>query len=168
MKKLLFLVVLAPALASAQIQVGASAGFTIDLPVVIPQLVVVTPGIQVVPDVDYEVFHTDGYYWTRREGRWYRSGNPRSGWVYMPRGVPPGLTRMPPGKYRRWHPAPRPGPGPAFGGPGPAFRGERHEERHERREERYERRDDRGRGEGHDRGRGEGHGGGHGRGHDRD
>ena len=91
MNKLLFLLALVPALASAQIQVQGSAGFTLELPVVIPQLVVVTPGIEVVPDVDYEVFHTGGYYWTRHEGRWYRSGNPRSGWVFMPRGVPPGL-----------------------------------------------------------------------------
>jgi len=137
MKKLLFLALLAPALASAQIQLGASAGFTIDLPVVIPQLVVVTPGIEVVPGVDYEVFRANGFYWTRHDGRWYRSNNPRSGWVHTRRGVPPGLTRMPPGKYRRWRPPHRAAPvlrGPAGPGrgPGPAYRGdERHGGRHD-------------------------------------
>src|SRR5512145_3356683 len=91
MNRLLLLILLAPTVAPAQVQVQASAGFTLDLPVVIPQLVVVTPGIQVVPDVDYEVFHTGGFYWTRHEGRWFRSSNPRSGWVFVPRGVPAGL-----------------------------------------------------------------------------
>jgi hypothetical protein len=167
MKKLLFLCILAPSLASAQVQVQASAGFTLDLPVIIPQLVVVTPGIQVVPDVDYEVFHADGFYWTRHEGRWYRSSNPRSGWAYMSRGVPPGLSRMPPGKYKRWRPQARPAAGPVFRGapvgPGPAFRGDR---RDDRRDERHDGRHD-GRGRDHDdHDRGGKHGGKHGRGHD--
>ena len=116
MKKLAIAIValaLAPAIADAQIR--ASASFSLDLPVILPPLVVIQPGIQVVPDVDYEVFHVDGFYWTRHEGGWYRSSNPRSGWVHMPRNVPPGLSRMPPGKYKRWK-------GPAGHGPGPAVR----------------------------------------------
>ena len=165
MKKLVLLAALAPALATAQIR--ASAGFTIDLPIVIPQLVVVTPGIQVIPDVDFEVFRADGFYWTRHEGGWYRSNNPRAGWVFMPRGVPPGLARMPPGKYKRWRPAgghvrPAPGPvlgGPGFRGPGPApvFRGgdDRHGGRHGDHGRDHD--DDR------DRGRGGKHGGKHGK-----
>lgn len=167
MKKLLLLLALSPALAQAQVQVQAGASFTLDLPVVIPQLVIVQPGIQVVPDVDYEVFFVNGFYWTRHEGGWYRSRSPRAGWVYMPRNVPPGLTRMPPGHYKRWKPAKHGGPGPAYRPapvlrgppPGPAFRHEeRREERHERREERREHGGDRDKG-----GRGEKHGGGHGR-----
>src|SRR5512137_780981 len=100
MKRLILLAVLAPALASAQVQ--ASATFSIDLPLVLPQLVIVQPGIQVVPDLDVEVFHVDGFYWTRHEGRWYRSKSHRGGWEHADRGVPPGLSRVPPGKYRRW------------------------------------------------------------------
>jgi hypothetical protein len=155
MRNLLFLLALAPALATAQVQVQAGASFTLDLPIVIPQLVVVQPGIQVVPDVEYEVFRANGFYWTRHEGGWYRSSSPRSGWVFMPRGVPPGLSRMPPGKYKRWKPG-HGGPAPAFGGgrpavrggaiPGPVFRGgdDRHGGRH----------DDHGRDHDDDRGRG--------------
>jgi len=100
-----------PAPSSAQIQ--ASGSFTIDLPIVLPRLVLVQPGIQVVPDLDVEVFQVDGFYWTQRDGRWYRSKSHRGGWVYVDRGVPPGLVRMPPGKYKRWKPAPPPH---AFGG----------------------------------------------------
>jgi len=104
MRKLILALALAPALASAQVQ--ASASFSIDLPVVLPQLVIIQPGIRVVPDLDVEVFQVDGFYWTQRDGRWYRSKNHRGGWVYMDRGVPPGLQRMPPGKYKRWKGAP--------------------------------------------------------------
>src|SRR5512145_1519273 len=104
MKALLVAALLSPALASAQVQ--ASASFSIDLPVVLPQLVIIEPGIRVVPDVDVEVFQVNGFYWTQREGRWYRSRHHRDGWVQMDRGVPPGLRRMPPGKYKRWKVAP--------------------------------------------------------------
>jgi hypothetical protein len=129
MKKLILALALAPALASAQFQVQAGASFTLDLPTIVPPLVVIQPGIQVVPDVDVEVFHADGFYWTRHQGAWYRSSNPRSGWVHHPKGVPPGLSRLPPGQYKRWK---------GRGGPsGPAYhdqerRGDdRHEKRHD-------------------------------------
>jgi hypothetical protein len=90
-----------PAPASAQAVVELRLG----LPIVLPQLVVVSPGIQVVPDVDEEVFFTSGFYWVRRDHVWYRSPNYRRGWVVVPgRGVPPGLARIPPGHYKRWHP----------------------------------------------------------------
>jgi hypothetical protein len=125
MKKLILLAVLAPAIASAQIQ--ASASFTLDLPIIIPPLVVIQPGIQVVPDVDFEVFHADGFYWTQREGRWYRSSNPRSGWAYHPHGYPPGLAKLKPGHYKRWKGAPPPAR-PAFRAP--VYRGDdRHDGR---------------------------------------
>lgn len=104
MKALLFAALLAPALASAQVQ--ASATFSIDLPIVLPQLVIIEPGIRVVPGIDVEVFQVDGVFWTQRDGRWYRSKSHRGGWVYVDRGIPPGLRRMPPGKYKRWRPAP--------------------------------------------------------------
>lgn len=100
MRKLTLALLLMPALASAQIR--ASASFSLDLPVVLPPLVVIQPGIQVIPDVQFEVFHADGFYWTRHDGAWYRSSSPRTGWVLMPRNVPPGLSRLPPGQYKHW------------------------------------------------------------------
>ena len=106
MRSLLFAAAVATSLlvprpASAQVSVT----LRLDLPVVLPRLVVVEPGIQVVPDVNEEVFFVDGYYWVRRDDRWYRSRDHRSGWVVIePRGVPPRLVKVPPGHYRKWHP----------------------------------------------------------------
>jgi hypothetical protein len=103
MRRLLLLSLLLPTLGSAQ--VSASAQIRFDLPVVLPQLVVVSPGIQVVPSVGYEVFRVDGFYWVRHGGRWYRSRSHQGGWVVMQASrVPPGLTRIPPGHYRYWKP----------------------------------------------------------------
>jgi hypothetical protein len=91
-----------PAVARAQ----ASVSFQLNLPVVLPALVVVSPGVQVVPDVDEEVFFVDGYYWVRRDAGWYRSRTHRSGWALVPaRGVPARIGSLPPGKYKRWKPA---------------------------------------------------------------
>jgi hypothetical protein len=119
-----------PTFTSAQVQ--ASASFSIDLPIVLPRLVIVQPGIQVVPDLDVEVFFVDGFYWTQREGRWYRSKSHRGGWSHAERGVPSGLVRMQPGRYRRY----RPPPAAARPPPAPVYRGEargddRHEGRHD-------------------------------------
>jgi hypothetical protein len=112
---------LLPAIAEAQIR--ASAGLSIDLPVVLPQLVVVQPGIQVVPECDHEVFYTNGYYWAREDDVWYRSRSHRGGWVVAPvRRVPAALVKIPPGHYKRWKPAkyrggpPRPAPAYYHGG----------------------------------------------------
>jgi hypothetical protein len=121
-----------PALAGAQ----AAVDIHIGLPVVLPGLVVVSPGVQVVPEVEEEVFFTDGYYWVRRDAVWYRSRVHTGGWVLVPgRAVPARLVKVPPGKYKRWKPA-------------KYERDEHHGREHHEREDR-----------GHDRG---GHGGGHG------
>jgi hypothetical protein len=89
-----------PLLASAQ---SASVDLHLDLPLVLPRLVVVTPGVQVVPDVDHEVFFVDGFYWVRHGDGWYRSKSHRHGWVLVPaRGVPGRLVAFPPGKYKRY------------------------------------------------------------------
>ncbi len=158
--------ILVPLAAYAQ----ATVDLRIALPVVLPRLVVVSPGVEVVPDVDYEVFHVDGWYWVRHQDGWYRSRSHRGGWVMVPpRGVPPGLVRIPPGQYRRWHPAARPvrhdGDGWRHGDrhDGDGWRGDRHE----RHDDGGWGRGDRGGGDrGHDRGEGGGRGrkhGGHGR-----
>jgi len=88
-----------PALARAQVSVDVHFG----LPAVLPPMVVVSPGIQVVPEMQEEVFFTNGYYWARRDNMWYRSRVHTGGWVMVPgRRVPPGLVRIPPGQYRNW------------------------------------------------------------------
>src|SRR5512144_943001 len=104
----------APALALAQ----ASVQLRLDLPVVLPQMVVVSPGVQVVPDVDEEVFFYNGWYWVRRDDGWYRSHSHRHGWYLVrPERVPRRLVAVPPGQYRRWHPPP---PAPRRYAPAPA------------------------------------------------
>jgi hypothetical protein len=114
MSKRLFVILAvcaAPLLAEAQ--ATASVQLNIGLPVVLPQLVVVQPGVQVVPDQEQEVFYTGGYYYVRQDGGWYRSRNHRGGWVLCPvRTVPAALVKIPPGHYRHYRPAPRPAPAP--------------------------------------------------------
>lgn len=68
-----------------------------------PPLVVISPGVQVVEDFDDEVFFVDGFYWCRRDGRWFRTKTHQGGWVVVEeRGVPVTLVRLPPGQYRKW------------------------------------------------------------------
>jgi len=50
-----------------------------------PDLVTVTPGVQVVADYDEPVFYTDGFYWRFYDGYWYRSNNYYSGWYFYER-----------------------------------------------------------------------------------
>lgn len=87
----------------AQVQVKID----IALPTIVfsapPPLVVIQPGIQVVEDSDDEVFFVDGYYWYRRDARWFRTKTHQGGWVLVEdRGVPVTLVRLPPGQYRKW------------------------------------------------------------------
>ena len=90
---------LLPGAARAQ---GVTASIQMSLPVA-PPLVVVQPGVQVVENYDEEVFYTGGWYWTRRDGGWYRARGPRAAFVWVePRRVPVALVRIPPGQYRHW------------------------------------------------------------------
>ena len=87
----------------AVVQAQATIGFHVELPVVLPRLVVVSPGVQVVPEQREEVFFHDGYYWARRDAYWYRTRDHRGGWVLVPANhVPPRLVALPPGRYRNW------------------------------------------------------------------
>jgi hypothetical protein len=87
-----------PVLAEAQVAVDVRIAFPSP-----PPLVVVSPGVRVVPDYDEEVFFSDGWYWTRRDAAWYRTRDHRGGWVLVPvRHVPPALVRLPPGQYKHW------------------------------------------------------------------
>ena len=96
--------------------VWAQVQISVQLPTVTfgvpPPLVVVQPGIQVVPDYDEEVFFVDNYYWVRRGPQWYRARDHRGGWVVVeaPR-VPRPLVALRPGHYRHYRHADGPGPG---------------------------------------------------------
>lgn len=100
MKTLLMSLMLAgSALAQVQVQVN--------LPSIVfpapPQLVVVAPGVEVVPDFDDEVFFVDQYYWHRRGPHWYRTSSHNGGWVLVePQIVPRTIVSIPVGQYRRF------------------------------------------------------------------
>jgi hypothetical protein len=105
-RKLVLISALASGGAFAQVQMSASVN--IPLPTihfdVRPPLVVVQPGVQVVENSDEELFVNNGYYWTRRDGRWFRCRDDRH-WHWErveERRVPPGLARIPPGHYKHW------------------------------------------------------------------
>jgi hypothetical protein len=142
-----------PALARAQVDIQIS------LPAVLPPMVVVQPGVQVVPEQREEVFFHDGWYWVRRDGYWYRSRDHRRGWVVVPGPrVPARLASIPPGRYRNWkveHEMEK----AERRHEKAEWKAEKRREKEERREEREER---------HEHGHGEGHGEGHGHGHGHD
>src|SRR5215510_430110 len=56
-----------------------------DVYVSTPDLVTVSPGVQVVADYDEPVFYTDGFYWRFYNGGWYRSNNYATGWFFIDR-----------------------------------------------------------------------------------
>ena len=88
-----------PASGRAQFQVGIGISFPAP-----PPLVVVQPGIQVVPEMNEDVFFVSGYYWVCHDGTWYRTADWRGGWQWVPIGwVPPALVRIPPGRYRYYY-----------------------------------------------------------------
>jgi hypothetical protein len=67
-------------------EVGYSAGYNSgynasgEAYVATPDLVEVSPGVQVVADYDEPVFFTDGFYWRFYNNGWYRSNNYATGW----------------------------------------------------------------------------------------
>jgi hypothetical protein len=80
--------------------VPTQAELRIDLPLVLPPLVTVEPGVQVVEDHGEEIFFVDGYYWVRRGDYWYRASDPHARWIYVERRVvPAAIVRIPPGRY---------------------------------------------------------------------
>ena len=79
------------------------ASITLRLPLVLPPLTVIHPGISVVSDLDQEVFYSDGYYWVRQDSEWYHAREPHGSWSRVERGrVSPTLAQLPPGRYRNW------------------------------------------------------------------
>jgi hypothetical protein len=82
---------------------GGEVSFSFGLPVILPPMVVIQPGVSVVSDLDQEVFFADGYYWARQDQSWYRSRDHRSHWALVEdRHVPAAIAHSPPGQYRRY------------------------------------------------------------------
>jgi hypothetical protein len=76
---------------------------TLGLPVVLPTLVVVQPGVSVIPNQPVEVFYSGGYYWTRRDAGWYRTHDHNGAWAHVDDGrVPVAIAKSPPGQYRNY------------------------------------------------------------------
>lgn len=46
-----------------------------------PDLVVISPGVQVIADLDTPIFYSENYYWRSAGGFWYRSRSHRDGWA---------------------------------------------------------------------------------------
>ena len=69
-----------------------------------PAVVLVLPGIYVVPDYPEELFFVSGFYWVVRSGHWFRCSSKEGRWVRVEgRRVPGGLLKIPRGKYKNWH-----------------------------------------------------------------
>ncbi|HUJ62605.1 MAG TPA: hypothetical protein VLX92_29085 [Kofleriaceae bacterium] len=71
----------------AAVAAGASGCYTADADVGVayaapgPDLVDVSPGVQVIADYDYPVFFTGGLYWRSYGGFWYSSPYWNRGWA---------------------------------------------------------------------------------------
>ncbi len=63
---------------TGQVQYTATGTATVEG----PDLVEVSPGVQVVADYDEPVFYSGGAYWRSSGDGWYRSSDYSSGWVY--------------------------------------------------------------------------------------
>jgi hypothetical protein len=57
-----------------------------------PDLVEVSPGVQVIADYDEPIFYSDGYYWRYGGNAWYRSSYYTGGWAYAT--PPPAIVRI--------------------------------------------------------------------------
>jgi hypothetical protein len=84
--------------------VGYSGTATVTTTTVAPDLVYVSPGVQVIADYDEPIFYSDGYYWRESGGIWYRSHVHTGGWVTYsaPRHIVGIRDRH---TYRRYRPA---------------------------------------------------------------
>jgi len=116
MKKVLFgalllaVVVVFPLPTMARTRVDVDIHISLPPPIVYtepPELIVLPETyVYVVPDVDVDIFFSEGWWWRSWEGRWYRSRDYNSGWSHY-RDVPSFYREIPSGwrdDYRehRW------------------------------------------------------------------
>jgi hypothetical protein len=81
------------------VQYGATASYDT------PDLVDVSPGVQVVADYDEPIFFSDGFYWRYDNGGWYRSNNYANGFVYWDSPPSAVISIGQPERYRHYRPA---------------------------------------------------------------
>ena len=105
---LLALVLVCPVPTPAGVDVGISISLPPPIVFAAPPEVVVIPEtyVYVVPDSDVEIFFYNGWWRRPWDGRWYRSRDYNSGWIYYQR-APSFYSRIPSGwrnDYRnhRW------------------------------------------------------------------
>lgn len=103
-RKILFLIIgLMVFLAARPAVARLRVNLNLNLPVLLPPAIEVHPGIQVVQDLDEEIFRARGFYWVRRNNRWYRSRDHRGHWESVRyRRVPRRMKSFKPGQYRRY------------------------------------------------------------------
>lgn len=76
---------------------GCAAGeaeYGADVRVTAPELVTLSPGVQVIADADEPLFYTDGYYWLYRDNTWYRSDSYRNGFARIDVTIVPNELRQ--------------------------------------------------------------------------
>src|ERR1043165_4837379 len=86
--------------------VGGCAGtgqLTLTSEATAPDLVVISPGVQVIANLDEPIFYSDNYYWRNQGGYWYRSPYHTRGWARVE--VAPVRIRAiaQPSAYIRYH-----------------------------------------------------------------
>lgn len=79
-----YVLALSISMGAATFMAGCRA--TVSSPGYNPDLVYVSPGVQVIADYDEPIFYSDRYYWRLYGGSWYRSPYYTGGWVAA---VPP-------------------------------------------------------------------------------
>jgi hypothetical protein len=97
--------ILASALTGCIASGGADVTYGGGVAVSTPDLVEVSPGVQVVADYDDSVFYSDGFYWRNDGGNWYRSTYYSGGWGYYaspPRAI---ISINEPYRYRNYRPS---------------------------------------------------------------
>ena len=72
--------IVAASIMAAALAAGCAATVTADA--YGPDLVTVSPGVQVIADYDEPIFYSDGFYWRYYGNTWYRSTYYTGGWVY--------------------------------------------------------------------------------------
>jgi hypothetical protein len=94
-------VALACGCATGEVGYTASVNATVET----PDLVEVSPGVQVIADYDEPIFFSDGFYWRFYDGVWYRSSYYTGGWAFVD--APPiAIVRIDrPTIYSHYHPA---------------------------------------------------------------
>ena len=87
--------------ASAAVQVNINLGPP-PIRVAEPPEIVMIPGVRVyfVPGLEFDVFFYNGYWWSPRGDRWYRSGRYNGPWGIVQRSYVPGPLFKVPRNYR--------------------------------------------------------------------